>query len=109
MTYLREVFVSVVTLKLLGFLNTKLPSCLVQKGVGHESAAHTDSPVDAPYRKHYPGVFKSGAPDKYMLVATVDQCAIEIEEKGLLLTQRVLFVHSYTISPTVADNKSGYL
>ena len=51
-------------------------------GVDEKTAAHADPPVNAPYRKFQARVLQRFAPGEHVLIDTVDERAIQIEEEG---------------------------
>src|SRR6202022_4213510 len=55
---------------------------LAQQYVGKQTAAHADFAMNAPHRQRNAFLIQRRFPREHMLVHTVDESAVEIEEKG---------------------------
>jgi hypothetical protein len=89
--------VDVPTLEALRLLRAQLVPCLTKKCVNEQTSAHADAAVDAPYRQLDSACFERLAPGQDVLVDTVDQCAIQIEQEsgsGPHITLRLLAQNS---------------
>jgi hypothetical protein len=64
-----------------GFLGGDGVPSLAQDGVGHQPAAHAYAAVDAPDRQLDTAGLQRLAPGQDVLVDTVHQCAVQVEQK----------------------------
>ena len=65
----------------LGIRATEIQSGLSQEGIYEQTAAHSNPAMNAPYRQFYTCALKCLAPCEHVLVNTVDQGAIQIEQE----------------------------
>ena len=70
------------TLQTLGFCAAEIAAGLSQQSVYEKPTAHPDPAMNAPYREFHPRVLQRLTPCEHVLVNTVDECAVEIEEEG---------------------------
>src|ERR1700730_1896975 len=68
--------------KLICFFLGDIAARLAQERVYKQAAAHTDAPVDSPNSEIDTQFFERFAPGKNVLVNTINQCAIKIEEES---------------------------
>jgi hypothetical protein len=68
-------------LKMGSFFWCECVSGFSQEGIDEESAAHANSPVNAPNGELDTGFLEGLAPSENMLIDAVDQRAIEVEEE----------------------------
>src|SRR5271154_922504 len=57
-------------------------SGLAQQDIGKQTAAHADLAMYAPHRQRNAFLIQRGFPREYVLVNTVDESAVEVEEKS---------------------------
>ncbi len=60
----------------------ELAACLSCQGVDEQAAAHSDAAVDFPYRQLDAGRLQPRAPGNDMLVHTIDERPVEVEDDG---------------------------
>ena len=70
------------SLNALDFLSRYHPADFAQEGVNHQAPAHPDLPMDPPYRKFQSGYLHGFAPGQDMLIHTIDQRAVQIEQEA---------------------------
>ena len=72
------------------FLRGKPVPRFMKERVDEQSSAHANAPVNAPDGKGDPSLLESFPPGKHVLVDTIDERAVEVEEEARPLQTRTL-------------------
>jgi hypothetical protein len=67
-------------LKFLSLLRSQAMADLTAESLDQQTATHADTAMNTPHSQGEPRLFKSLVPGEHMLIDTVDERAIKIEE-----------------------------